>query len=225
MIKVESLQKKYGKVSVLADVNLVFRPGEVHGVIGENGAGKTTLFRCISGLDTYKGKISYEVESYREKVGFLEATPFMLPKITGKEYLRLLCNARAVKLDDIDEKNLFSLPLDRYASTYSTGMKKKLALTGVLLQKNEIFILDEPFSGVDIQSNILIEQVIAKLKSLDKTIVLSSHTFSTLEENCDYLHLLKDGIIKNSAAKDQFLTIQHEITLTGIEAKIDRLEL
>lgn len=225
MIKIISLQKKYGNVCVFTDINLVFKPAEVHGIIGENGAGKTTLFKCISGLETYKGKITYEVEANRKRIGFLEATPFMLHKITGKEYLRLLCDARDVVLDNIAEKNIFDLPLDRYASAYSTGMKKKLALTGVLLQKNEIFILDEPFSGVDIQSNILIEQVIAKLKSLGKTVILSSHTFSTLEENCDYLHLLKDGVIKNSAPKGQFLSIEQDIKQTGIEAKIDRLEL
>lgn len=91
------------------------------------------------------------------------------PKITGKEYPQLLTNAREVELQNVHDKNIFDLPLNKYASTYSTGMQKKLALTAILLQQNEVFILDETFNGVDIQSNLVITEIIKKLKALKKT--------------------------------------------------------
>lgn len=86
---------------------------------------------------------------------FLMTEPFFFAKITGTEYIRLLVNARSKKLTSLEESNIFDLPLNQYASTYSTGMKKKLALTAILLQGNDCFILDEPFNGADIQSNMV----------------------------------------------------------------------
>lgn len=83
-------------------------------------------------------------------------------------------------MDEIDNRNIFDLPLNQYAATYSTGMKKKLALMAILIQENKVLILDEPFNGVDIHSNIIITEIIHQLKLLNKTILISSHIFSTL---------------------------------------------
>ncbi|MFD2565210.1 ABC transporter ATP-binding protein [Aquimarina rubra] len=225
MIYIKSLHKYYGNKQVLKDINLVFNPGEVHGVVGENGAGKTTLFRSISGMENYKGTIDYTGGNIKNSMGFLPTDPYFLSKITGKEYLQLLCNARNIEITDFKEKNIFDLPLQQYAETYSTGMKKKLALTGILLQKNDIFILDEPFNGVDIHSNTIINQVLFKLKELNKIVVLSSHIFSTLYETCDYLHYLKNGSIVKSADKSEFGIIEKEMQASGIGIKIDKLNL
>ena len=225
MIKIDSLSKSFGNNVVLKNINLSFKPGEINGIVGENGAGKTTLFRCIAGLESFDGNIEYSNGIIKNVTGFLETNPPFLSKITGLEYLQLLCNARKIKIEDLKSKNLFDLPLDRYAESYSTGMKKKLALTAVLLQKNKIFILDEPFNGVDIHSNILIHVLLNKLKSLGKTIVLSSHIFSTMSENCDYIHLLENGKITKSASKDGFHEIEKQMVKTGIGHKIDLLDL
>jgi len=81
---------------------------------------------------------------------------FFFPKITGGEYIRLFANSRGIIKPEIEAKNIFDLPLNQYASTYSAGMKKKLALTAVLIQENDVYILDEPYNGVDIQSNLII---------------------------------------------------------------------
>ncbi|AXT63153.1 ABC transporter ATP-binding protein [Aquimarina sp. AD10] len=225
MIEIDSLYKSYDNKEVLQNINLSFKPGEIHGVVGENGAGKTTLFRCISGMNSFKGKINYNKGVIKNVIGFLPTNPYFLSKITGKEYLQLVCNARKIKLTDSKEKNIFDLPLNKYAETYSTGMKKKLALTGILLQNNAIFILDEPFNGVDVHSNIVINQVLLKLKELNKIVILSSHIFSTLHETCDYLHYLKEGRIKKSVDKTDFDSVEQEMKASGIEARIDRLNL
>jgi ABC-2 type transport system ATP-binding protein len=225
MITVKSLHKSFGKNEVLKNINLQFKAGEINGVVGENGAGKTTLFNCIGGFENYDGTISYINGNIKNVTGFLATDPYFLGKITGLEYLKLMCNARDIKLYNPQEKNIFDLPLDRYAENYSTGMKKKLALTATLLQRNEIFILDEPFNGVDIQSNIIIKELLIKLKELDKIVILSSHIFSTLNETCDYLHHLKDGEIINSVGKEKFNLIEKNMISSTVENRIEKLNL
>ncbi len=225
MIKIENLSKNYGQNNVLKSINLEFKKGKVYGIVGENGAGKTTLFKCISNIEKYDGNISSEFKKLKNNLGFLQTEPFFFSKITGKEYIKLITNARQIDIQNIENKNIFDLPLNQYASTYSTGMKKKLALTAILLQKNEVFILDEPFNGVDIQSNIIIIEIIQKLKELGKTIIISSHIFSTLSEICDEILLLKDGEIIQKSTKEDFDNLEQEMKKFTIKNKIDKLEL
>ena len=215
MIKINLISKSYEGQTVLQDIKLEFQKGEVHGFVGENGAGKTTLFKCISGLEDFEGIISYDGGILKNQLGYLPTFPYYLSKMTGYEYLALLCNARGVGRKDIRQYNIFALPLEKYAETYSTGMQKKLAITGLLLQKNEVFILDEPFNGVDISSNLMIQEILSELKRLDKVILISSHIFSTLYDSCDYLHYLKDGKIKYSLPKGSFSTIEDEMRTEG----------
>jgi ABC-2 type transport system ATP-binding protein len=202
-----------------------FSKGNVYGIVGENGAGKTTLFRCIAGLESYSGEIISDVTPLKNHLGLLLTDPFFFTMITGKEYIRLLCNARGKTNLDIDSKNIFDLPLNQYASTYSTGMKKKLAITAILLQENEYFILDEPFNGVDIQSNIILTEIILKLKELNKIVIISSHIFSTLSETCDEIHLLRKGEQIKSVQKSGFKNLEQEMKEMSIGNRIDKLEL
>ena len=139
MIKIEKLSKYFGKKQVLNNIDLEFNKGKVYGIVGENGAGKTTLFRCISGLESYKGNVMSDFKKLKDHLGLLLTEPFFFSKITGKEYIQLLTNARQIKQSNIKDKNIFDLPLNQYASTYSTGMKKKLALTAILLQENDVY--------------------------------------------------------------------------------------
>ncbi len=225
MITITNLNKTFGYVQALKDVNLHFAEGGVYGVVGPNGAGKTTLFRCIAGMLSYDGKIKYNLDNIKNHMGFLHTEPYFLSLITGREYLQLLCNARKISEADINEFNIFELPLERFASTYSTGMKKKLAITGILLQRNQVFILDEPFNGVDVQSNMLITGIILKLKALHKTIIISSHILSTLTDVCDFYIVLKDGKIDKNVDKAAFLEVEKEMRSAEIGDKIEKLSL
>ncbi|RFZ95464.1 ATP-binding cassette domain-containing protein [Mucilaginibacter conchicola] len=226
MINIQSLSKYYGRHKVLSDIDLVFNKGEVYGIVGENGAGKTTLFKCIAGLEDFEGTISYDGSTLKNVTGYLPTELFFFSKMTGQEYLQLLSNARNLTNTDFKSSNIFDLPLSEYAENYSTGMKKKLALTGLLIQKNEVFILDEPFNGVDIHSNLIIKEIIAKLKQLGKIVIMSSHIFSTLNDSCDHLHYLKNGHIKASVAKGGFEQIEEEMKGESVGSRlIDLLNL
>jgi ABC-2 type transport system ATP-binding protein len=220
MLSVTNLSKSYGKKQILNDIELQFNPGEIHGIVGENGAGKTTLFKCIAGLESHEGNIQHTSVDIKNTIGFLETNPEFLSKITGKEYLQLLCNARNIKNVTFEEKNIFELPLNQYAETYSTGMKKKLALTGVLLQNNDIFILDEPFNGVDIHSNLIIKELLKSLKEKGKIIILSSHIFSVLQDTCNFLHYLKEAEIQKSVKHENFNIIENLMKDAGFKEKI-----
>jgi ABC-2 type transport system ATP-binding protein len=225
MIKMNDLSKVFGDKEVLKNVSMEFSKGNVYGIVGENGAGKTTLFRCIAGLESYSGEIISDVTPLKNHLGLLLTDPFFFTMITGKEYIRLLCNARGKTNLDIDSKNIFDLPLNQYASTYSTGMKKKLAISSILLQENEYFILDEPFNGVDIQSNIILTEIILKLKELNKIVIISSHIFSTLSETCDEIHLLRKGEQIKSVQKSGFKNLEQEMKEMTIGNRIDKLDL
>ncbi|WP_107037203.1 ABC transporter ATP-binding protein [Brumimicrobium mesophilum] len=225
MIQIKNLSKSFGKKHVLKEINITFEKGKVYGIVGENGSGKTTLFRCIAELEKYKGKIISDYDELKNHLGLLFTDPFFFNRITGKEYIQLLLNARKIKNTDINSKNIFDLPLNQYASTYSTGMKKKLALTAILLQENDVFILDEPFNGVDIHGNILITEIIKKLKELGKTIIISSHIFSTLSETCDEIHLLKNGEFIKRATPQNFADFENEFTGNKAGELINNMDL
>jgi ABC-2 type transport system ATP-binding protein len=225
MIEIEGLSKAYGSNIVLRNIHLAFGTGQVYGIVGDNGSGKTTLFKCITGLESFHGKINSKYDPLKNHIGYLPTDPYFFSKITGREYLQLLCNARGITERNFEVKNIFDLPLDQYASTYSTGMKKKLALNAILLQQNQIYILDEPFNGVDIHSNILITEIIHKLRSMDKTIIISSHIFSTLRDNCDQIHHLQNGVITRTVGRADFDDLEQEMKAYMIGDRIDKLDL
>jgi ABC-2 type transport system ATP-binding protein len=225
MIKLTNLTKSYGSKRVLSNLNANFVEGKVYGIVGENGAGKTTLFRCIAGLEVYQGAVECANETLKNHLGMLFTEPHIFSKITGEEYINFLCQARNVEINDLKNKNIFDLPLNQYAATYSTGMKKKLAITAILLQQNEYFILDEPFNGVDIQSNIIITEVIHKLKSLNKIVIISSHIFSTLSETCDEIIVMKNGEFTQHVAKENFPQLEREMKEVSIGDRINKLDL
>lgn len=225
MISIQNISKSYGSKQVLQEVSITLEPGRVYGVVGENGAGKTTFFKCLAGLESYSGKIESPYQPMKNYMGFLPTTPVFMSKITGWEYLKLLSIARDNSEEGFEERNIFELDLQQYVETYSTGMQKKLAFLGVLLQNNEIFILDEPFNGVDIHSNIIIAEIIKKLKALNKIVVISSHIFSILSETCDEIHVLEKGRFTKSVSKEDFEMLNEEMKNFAVGNHVEKLNL
>ena len=204
MIEVINLSKSYGSKTVLKHINVIFEPGKVYGIVGENGSGKTSFFRCMAEMEDYEGKIKTGYKEIKNHLGFLTAEPYFLPKITGEEHIYLMADARKIKLKNLQEKNIFKLPLKEYISQYSTGMKKKLAIMAVLFQQNDFIILDEPFNGIDLESSIILEEIIKMLKNKGKIILISSHIFSTLKNSCDVIYQIENGQFSNPYSPSTF---------------------
>jgi ABC-2 type transport system ATP-binding protein len=225
VIKVIDISKSYGTKQVLNKLNLTLVSGKVYGIVGENGAGKTTFYKCLAGLEHFDGKIDSTINPLKNKMGLLPTHPVFMSKITGWEYLKLMSVSRGISEEDFNEKNIFELDLSQYVSTYSTGMKKKLALLGVLIQDNEVFVLDEPFNGVDIHSNIIIAEIIQKLKALNKIVLISSHIFSVLQDVCDEIHVLEKGAFKDVVTKKDFGKLDEQMRKFAVGSRIEKLNL
>jgi len=212
MISIIDLYKSFGKQVVLNKVSMELLPGEIYGFVGRNGAGKTTFFNCIAGLEKFQGEIKYTKGLLKNVLGLLPTDPYFFPKITGLEYLEMMCISRDIDFKQKkDYLNVFELPLNKYISEYSTGMQKKIAILGVLMQQNEVFIFDEPFNGLDIQSNLTLSEIILQLKNQGKIILLSSHIFSTLEELCDEVFLLEKWKFLHFENKGDFEAIKNKM--------------
>lgn len=216
MIAIHHLSKKFGTTSVLENINHTFQAGKVYGIMGENGAGKSTLFRCLMGLENYKGEI---IKEHPLKVGYLYDTPFYYSFVTGMEYIVFCLKARKLPIDkqkisELNEK--FALPLERYATQYSLGMKKRLMIMTLMLQDNDFIIMDEPFNGLDLTGTILLKQWILSMQAQQKCIVLSSHIISSLTDVCDEISYIHKGkIVANYSDK----------TAEYIEKEISKLYL
>ncbi|MCH7409427.1 ATP-binding cassette domain-containing protein [Belliella sp. DSM 111904] len=177
------------------DLTVDFEENMIHGIVGANGAGKSTLLSCIAGVEGYDGEISYGNKAKRSNIAFLPTDPFFFEWITGREYLKFIADLR--KIDEVNyvAVNVFKLPLEAYASSYSTGMKKKLALTALLLDEFDFYVLDEPFNGIDSEGVLLMIDIIENLQKKGKTIFIASHFTSTLMQVCDDIYKLVDGNI------------------------------
>ena len=222
MITIKNLVVSYDKRQKIIDsLNLAISDNTINGIVGLNGAGKTTFLNSVYGLKSIdSGDIKFNDRKINKKeVSFLETENYFYSNITGREYLSLFKNPDY----DSDKWNqLFLLPLDTIVDDYSTGMKKKLALMGILKQDKPIMILDEPFNGLDIETCRIIRQILLKLKDRDKTIIITSHIIETLTNLCDYIHYLEKGKIKYSKDKSDFKEFEKAI-FASIETKNEEL--
>jgi ABC-2 type transport system ATP-binding protein len=203
MIDIQQLTVAYEGKTIINDLNLSLPRGLIHGLVGLNGAGKTTLLNTIFGFKkALSGTLLMDNRPLKRwDIAYLEAENFFYTNITGLEYLQIFSN----DLSDLSTWNaLLQLPLDDLVEYYSTGMKKKLALLAILKLNRDIFILDEPFNGLDIETTELLKKIIKILRGQGKTIILTSHVFELLMHVCDTVHLLEKGKITNSVEKPKF---------------------
>ncbi|MFZ4520894.1 MAG: ATP-binding cassette domain-containing protein [Bacteroidales bacterium] len=212
MIEIENLIVAYGDHRVLNGLSVAWHNKAIHGLVGMNGAGKTTLLNTMAGfLKPGSGTILMDgVSLGRTALSYLETENFFYSNITGREYLGLF-SAPAVS-QGIDEWNqLFRLPLDELIEGYSSGMKRKLALAGVLRQEKPLVILDEPFNGLDLEASRLLSLIIARLKERGSTVLVTSHILGSLTGICDHIHLLSNGKIVLSRDRENFANLEKEI--------------
>ena len=197
---------------VLNDLNLDLELGKVHGIIGLNGAGKTTLFNVLSevvkpdlGEVLFFGKPLHHTD-----IAYLETNNFFYANLTGREYLNIFPKTNPdFSLSAF--KQILQLPLDSLIETYSTGMKKKLALLAMLQQNKPVFVLDEPFNGLDLESNRTLEMIIELLREKGKIVLVSAHILEPLLHTCNQIHLMQQGRFAETFERPQFPEIRNKI--------------
>ena len=212
MLEINELHVSYGENRVIENLSLNLPLQQVHGLVGMNGAGKTTLLNTLAGfISQGSGTVKMHGKPIQmHDVAFMETETFFYSYITGREYLELF-RVPAGAPDIAEWNGLFKLPLDQLVDTYSSGMKKKLALIGVLRQGKPLVILDEPFNGLDMESSRLLSLVISRLKEKGTTVILTSHILGALTGICDHIHLLRNGKISFSRERQQFSGLEEEI--------------
>jgi ABC-2 type transport system ATP-binding protein len=212
MIEISNLNIHYGSKEVIKDLNATFDEHHVYGIVGLNGAGKTTLFNALNG-DKKKasGYIHYNGRVLdKTNVAFLETHNYYYSYITGREYLDLFSRTND-RFDVANLQKIFDLPLDELIENYSTGMKKKLALISMLKKDKPIYLLDEPFNGLDMESNKVVEIIIQLLKEKGKTLFISSHIIDPLLKVCDAICLLREGQFAKQYTKVDYHNLEQDL--------------
>ena len=227
MLEVRNLRKAFGRHVVLRDVSLTLRPGTIHGLVGANGAGKTTLINCLYGLEIdFMGTIrDSDGRALCEQTGLLPYEPYFYPRLTGREYLEFCLQARGRPLIDFAGWNkLLELPLDQYADEYSAGMRKKLALLALLVQQFDYLILDEPFNGLDLEANLLLKEILRRLRDRGTGILLTSHILGALTETADEITVLVGGRVQRHYTAAEFGTLEQDLLDSLHREKLGLLE-
>jgi len=204
MLILENIGLAYGNKKVLENLRLEIPEGQIHGLVGLNGSGKTSLLNAIFGLQNFEGKMFWKDQALQKKdVGYLEAQNFFYSYMSANEYLQLFSH----KNPDFDYKAwaaLFELPMGEFVENYSVGMKKKLALIGVLSQKKAFLMLDEPSNGLDLESNGILEMLLKKLKEQGVTVLITTHILELIKPVCEKIHYLADKKITASFESANF---------------------
>ncbi len=208
----------FKKTTVLHGLTLIVEQGEIYGFLGPNGAGKSTSIKLL--LDFIRpdrGKIEVnglEVgkSEYKQYIGYLPETPCFYENLTGLETLRFVGMASGMHRDlldrrakDILERLKLSHAAENRIKTYSKGMKQRLGLAVSLIHDPEIYILDEPMSGLDPMGRRLITDVILELGQQGKTVFFSSHILSDIERLCDNIGIINKGKLLYSGPVAEFM--------------------
>lgn len=203
-LMLESLTKCYGASPGIADVDLQVEPGEVFGFLGPNGAGKTTAIRTMMNfLQPTSGSISIlGLDSVRDsveinrRVGYLAGDFAMYDNLTGRQYLEFIANVRGLKNTKkriAELQNFFEAQLDKKIATLSRGNTQKIGLIAAVLHDPELLILDEPTTGLDPLMQNRFFELVRTFSGAGKTVFMSSHILSDVQEVCDRVAFMKNG--------------------------------
>ncbi len=207
-IEVQGLTKVYDRFVAVDGVTFDVRPGEIYGFLGPNGAGKTTTIRMLIGLLRPTGgtiricgfDLAAQPEEAKQVTGFLPDRPYIYEKLTAREYLRFIGGIYGLEAGEIaartaDLLEFFELTAwgDAMIESFSHGMKQRTALSGALIHKPKLLIVDEPTVGLDPKGSRLLKKVLVRLASEGTAVFMSTHSLEVAEELCHRLSIIQNG--------------------------------
>lgn len=210
VLEVRGLYKNFGKKNVLSDVNFTVSEGEILGYLGPNGAGKTTTVRIIlNALEKNSGEIIFRGKKtgksdvmFRKHIGYMPENNTPLEFVNALEYLDFLTGiygiARPKRKEKIEDMlKIFNLFNERkkLIRDYSKGMKQKLLFIGAVIHNPALLILDEPFTGIEPQTAIMMRDLIHKLRDEGTAVIFSSHILEIVEKLADRVILINEGTV------------------------------
>jgi ABC-2 type transport system ATP-binding protein len=216
-------------------VSFAAPPGEITGYLGPNGSGKSTTMKMITGLiEPTSGEILFRGApidrdwiAYKQILGYVPEEPHLYPHLTGAEYLEMVAQLRGLPLKPAAERTggllrLFGLHEDRHSpiSSYSKGMRQKILLSAALLHNPQLILLDEPFSGLDVGSALVLRSLIQELAARGKVVLFSSHELETVERVCSRVVILHRGRI---VADDSIARLRTLMALPTLEEIFSQL--
>jgi ABC-2 type transport system ATP-binding protein len=235
MLELRGVTKRYSGIPVVDSVSFLAPPGQVTGYLGPNGSGKSTTLRIITGLtDPSEGEILFDGQpidrdpvAYRQRFGYVPEEPWLYPHLTGAEYLEMVGQLRGFSAKLLAEKidgllRLLLLHEDRHVtiSSYSKGMRQKVLLSAALLHNPDLILLDEPFSGLDVNSVLVLRNLIGELAARGKVVLLSSHELEVVERVSSRVVILHRGRIVADDSIAQLRALMSLPTLEDIFAQL-----
>jgi ABC-2 type transport system ATP-binding protein len=235
MLELRNVCKSYTSIPAVEDVSFSARAGEVTGYLGPNGSGKSTTMKMITGLIRmssgsilFQGRpIQDDLMAYKQRLGYVPEEPHLYAHLSGTEYLVMVGQlrdiARRVASERIDGLlRSFGLYDDRHVpiSAYSKGMRQKILLAAALLHNPELVLLDEPFSGLDVGSALILRSLIEELARRGKVVLFSSHELETVERLCSHVVILHRGRVVADDSIERLRTLMALPTLEGIFSQL-----
>jgi ABC-2 type transport system ATP-binding protein len=237
MLELRHVTKLYSGIPAVSDVSFCAKAGEVTGYLGPNGSGKSTTLKMITALiEPTEGEILWRGEpierdiiAHKQRLGYVPEEPHLYPHLTGAEYLVMTGQLRGLPEKRLGEKisgmlRLFSLYEDRHVTigSYSKGMRQKVLLAAALLHNPEIILLDEPFSGLDVNSALVLRSLIQELAARGKVVLFSSHDLEIVERVSSHVVILHKGRV---VANDSIHQLRSLMSLSTLEEIFEQLAI
>ena len=220
MLRISHLTKTYGSKTAVSDLTLHIAPGEIYGFIGHNGAGKTTTLKACCGILPFdQGEILVDGISVKEdplackkRIAYIPDNPDLYEFLTGFQYLNFIADVFAIPKDErkrrIDQyAEVFSLTgdLGQPISSYSHGMKQKLAILSALIHQPRLLMMDEPFVGLDPSASHQLKTIMRELCNQGCAIFFSTHVLEVAEKLCDKIAIIKNGRLVRSGPTQELV--------------------
>lgn len=233
MLKINGLSKSYGDKKVLKDLTLRILPGEIYGFIGHNGAGKTTTLKSVAGiLDFDSGEILIDGISVKEdpleckkRIAYIPDNPDLYDYMTGMKYLNFIADIFGVSTDERKEKiekyaDVFELTADLSSpiSSYSHGMKQKLAVISAWIHSPKLIIMDEPFVGLDPKASHQLKTMMREFCDNGGAIFFSTHVLEVAEKLCDKVAIIKEGTLIKSGTMEE---VKGDLSLESVFLELE----